>query len=227
VTGSIVLELLVTLLAALVVAFYLPDLAPRHGSRTRVNAVLHLVMAAGMVAMVWPFGMVVPAAAGALVFAAAAGVYGYQILVPEPRGSSSGLESHQHRGLLLWYHLVMMASMAWMYVAMGLSMASLRAPQHSAMAMPAAMSMPGMGAPAKAGPAALARASSRSLVGWPAVASWACLTLFVVALVVFAGLLLRSFTASRGHGRSERRRTAASATMAAVMLIGFGLLVLP
>ncbi|KHL04208.1 DUF5134 domain-containing protein [Sinomonas humi] len=227
-TGNIVLQWLVTVLAAAVVAFYVPDLSQRHGPRTRLNAVLHLVMAAGMTAMVWPFGMAIPALVGALVFAGAAAVYGYQILVPEPHRSSSGLESHHHRGVLLWYHLLMMVAMAWMYVAMGLSMASMKAPRPSAMAMPMPMHMSAGAEPAMPMNPAPGTGMSRVLSGWPALASWVCLLLFVVALVVFAGLLLRS-VARRGSGQSasERRRTAASVCMAAVMLMGFGLLVLP
>lgn len=227
-TDNLVLQTLVTLLAATVVAFYIPDLGSRHGLRTRLNAGLHLVMAAGMAAMVWPFGTVVPPWLGASVFVVAAAVYGYQILVPERRPSSSGLESHQHRGALLWYHLAMMAAMAWMYVAMGVSMASMQAQRHTAMALRAATSMPGMSEPAPPAGGASAEAMTRSLSGWPAVASWACLLLSVVALVVFAGLLLKSLTSrGSGQGASERRRTAASTFMAAVMLVGFGLLVLP
>lgn len=227
-TGNIVLQALVTVLGAAVAAFYLPDLGTRHGLRTRLNAGLHLVMAAGMVAMVWPFGMAVPPVLGALVFAAAAAVYAFQIMVPERHHSSSALESHQHRGALLWYHLAMMAAMAWMYVAMGLSMASMRAQTHVATAMPANMGMPGMGESSMPTSLSASTAMSRSLSGWPAAASWACLLLSVVALVVFAGLLLKSLTRHGwGQSASERRRTAASACMAAVMLMGFGLLVLP
>ena len=227
-TGNIVLQWLVTVLAAAVVAFYIPDLSQRHGPRTRLNAVLHLVMATGMTAMVWPFGLAIPALIGAVVFAGAAAVYGYQVAVPEPQRSSSGLESHHHRGVLLWYHLLMMVSMAWMYVGMGLSMSSRKAPRPSAMAMPMPMRMPAGAASAMPMSPGTGTGTSRFLSGWPAVASWGCLLLFVVALVVFTGLLLRS-AARRGPGQSpsERRRTAASVCMAAVMLIGFGFLVLP
>ncbi|MCH6471566.1 DUF5134 domain-containing protein [Sinomonas terrae] len=226
-TGNILIQAMVTVLAAVVAALYLPDLGKRHGARTRVNAGLHLLMAAGMAAMVWPFGRQVPPALGAAVFVAAAAVYAYQIVVPERRRSSSGLESHQHRGALLWYHFAMMAAMAWMYAAMGLSMASMQARQHIAMAMPAT-SMPGMGQPVPRLGDGPAGTMARSISGWPAAASWACLLLSVVALVVFAGLLLRSLTPRvSGKSGSERRRTAASVCMAAVMLLGFGLLVLP
>lgn len=221
------LQVLATVLAAVVAAFYVPDLGTRHGMRTRLNAGLHLVMSAGMAAMVWPFGMEVPPALGAAVFVGAGSVYAYQIVVPERGGSSSGLESHQHRGALLWYHLGMMVAMAWMYVAMGLSMASVQAEEHAAFAMPKGIGVPRAAqAPPTAGGGSMPM--MRSLSGWPALASWACLLLSVVALVVFAGLLLRSLT-RRGTelSGSERRRTIASACMAALMLLGFGLLVLP
>lgn len=226
-TADLVLELAVTAVAVAVSVLYVPDLAARHSLRTRLNAGLHLVMGAAMAVMVWPLGMAVPPTVGACVFSVAAALYAYQIAVPARAPSTSGLESHQHRGALLWYHLAMMVAMGWMYVAMGLSMTP--KPGLPAMAMPVGMPMPPPAArPAAAEPMAASMASSRSLTEWPALVSWACLLLFLVALLAFAGLLLGSFTGTgRDQTASERRRVAASLGMAAVMAVGFGMLVLP
>lgn len=213
-TGNPVIQALVTVLAAAVAAFHLHDLGSRHSLRTRLNAAIHLLMAAGMAVMVWPSGMQVPPALGTGVFCAAAAVYAWQIIVPERDRPSSGLESDHLHGALLWYHLAMTASMAWMFAAVGMLPP---APGRQTPAMPAAVQ--GMDS---------SMTMSTGLSGWPALASWACLVLFLVALPVFAGLLLRSF-ARRGPGRAagERRRTAAFLCMAMAMLIGFGMLLLP
>lgn len=214
-------QIVVTALAAAVAVLYLPDLGRRNRARTRLNAGLHLAMAAGMAAMVWPIGMQVPPDAGAALFGAAAAAYAYQIMVPEPAPFSEGPRDSHHRGVLLWYHLAMMAAMAWMYLAMGLS----THPTHSAVAMPArGTAGPTHGAPA----AAPTGGMTHALEGWPLAASWLFVLMFAAALIAFTGLLLKSFT--RGghlHGAGRRRRTAASAGMAAAMLIGYGLLVLP
>lgn len=202
--------------ALAVVGLQLPDVRRRQGHRSQVNAVLHIVMAAGSAVMAWPAAPRVPAWAGAGTFAAAALWYVYLIAAPARGQRPPEVEGH-HRGALLWYHVGMMAAMAWMYAVMPLSMAS---------ATPAT-AMAAMGA--RAGEAAaMGGGAPAGMSGWPLTVSWACVLLFVGAVLVFTGLLLRSLgPGGLPRPAGERRRNAAALAMAAVMLVGFGLIVLP
>jgi hypothetical protein len=78
----------------------------------RVGDCWHAVMALGMVGMLWPWGMHVPALPQNVVFGAGALFFGLQLVRP-PAG-------HGRRALAL--HAVMMLAMVWMVIAMPLSM---------------------------------------------------------------------------------------------------------
>jgi hypothetical protein len=174
---------------------------------------LHVLMSVAMVAMVWPWGMRVPAIGYGAVFTAAAAWFGAVAMY------RLGPAHAGHGGVLgAWYHAAMMASMVWMALVMSVSaepLAVVTAGGRSAggMAM-AGMSMPASspgGAPAPSG----------AMPGW---AGWSCRALavgFAVAALIFIAAALR---ASLSGGRAAPLARFANGLMAAGMSIGFALM---
>ncbi|MFJ3895390.1 DUF5134 domain-containing protein [Streptomyces sp. NPDC090083] len=78
----------------------------------RVDHALHAVMGLSMIAMVWPWGMDVPALPQVLVFTAGA----VWFVVSVPFRADGGFRPRKLLGTLL--HAVMMAAMAWMVAVM-------------------------------------------------------------------------------------------------------------
>jgi hypothetical protein len=103
----------------------------------RVGDCWHAVMALGMVGMLWPWGMHVPALPQNVVFGAGALFFGLQLVRP-PAG-------HGRRALAL--HAVMMLAMVWMVIAMPLSMGT---GFGGITPMPGMPGMPGMTVPTAA-----------------------------------------------------------------------------
>ncbi|AGP53294.1 DUF5134 domain-containing protein [Streptomyces rapamycinicus] len=82
------------------------------GASGRVAHLLHAVMALAMVAMVWPWGMDVPARPQIILFTLAAGWYaGVALARPAPLSRARALSDALP-------HTVMMGAMAWMAAAM-------------------------------------------------------------------------------------------------------------
>ncbi|ASR35798.1 hypothetical protein BAY61_13180 [Prauserella marina] len=80
----------------------------------RIDAGWHLLMSAAMIAMIWPWGMSVPAAAQAVVFTIAVGWFLGRMILDAGHPHSGG---HAPRAAGA-HHAVMMAGMAWMAASM-------------------------------------------------------------------------------------------------------------
>jgi hypothetical protein len=86
----------------------------------RVNALLHLAMSAAMIAMTWPWGMVLPTTPQVMVFTLATGWF--LLLMVNRRLSSACGDGHKPQ----WHahHALMMASMVWMIATMPMAPAT-------------------------------------------------------------------------------------------------------
>lgn len=98
----------------------------RHGTAaTRFSDVLHVLMCAGMVAMVWPAAMTFARIPQTILFTAAAAWFAGTLVV---RRGDHG----DHAGAAHAHHAVMMAGMAWMVFVMPSAMSGMvmSAPEH-------------------------------------------------------------------------------------------------
>jgi Domain of unknown function (DUF5134) len=181
---------------------------------------LHVLMSAGMVAMLWPWGAAVPVTVSVLVFTAGALWFvARALLVVSPpvvgAGGPAACGHHGSRGTA-WYHAGMMASMVFMAAAMsaGTSVPATTADMASDTAMSGMAGMPGMdlgAGPAHDGTAGMAMATD----AWVQVPSMVLAVVFGAAAVwwVVAGL--------RSRGGRSWPAVVAGALMAAGMAAVF------
>ncbi len=100
------LQFSLTVLFIVAAAYYLVPAVTANPVSDRVDAALHAVAGLAMVAMLWPWGMVIPPMAGVVVFTGAAGWFAVK--------AALGRENpYRH-----WYHGAMMASMIVMWMVM-------------------------------------------------------------------------------------------------------------
>lgn len=116
------LRWILTVLFAVIVAYSLYR-ATRPGDTlwARLIQVLHALMGAAMLAMVWPWGMKVPALAECIAFGLATAWFLLLAVLPGPtlRTSVGGGHPRLHNAL----HATMMGAMAWMALVMPSAMA--------------------------------------------------------------------------------------------------------
>jgi hypothetical protein len=108
--GDVTLRWVVTMLFGASIATYVYILVARRGRWTStVNHLLHLVMSLAMILMAWGVGMSLPTV-GPMIFFLLAGVWF--------AGAAGRMSTATGDRLTNGYYAVMMAAMAWMFVAM-------------------------------------------------------------------------------------------------------------
>lgn len=167
-----------------------------------VNHLLHLVMAAAMVVMAWPWAAKYPTTAPAAFFVIAAIAFVtmavFAVRTPAARG-------------LYVYHGLMMLATAWMFVVMDDHLMPAHSSTRSDMAMP--MNMPGIGMSGMDMPASTEAPAWFSAVGWIGVVGCAVAAVFWVC----------RYIVERRHKVASRRSLGdwGQAMMAAGMAIFF------
>jgi hypothetical protein len=201
---------------------------PWRGDRA-AGAGLHVLMSAGMVSMLWPWGAAVPPIALIVAFTGAAAWFaGRALFTPVPAAALAGGSGWGARGGVPpdcarqgprnWYHAAMMAAMVWMAVALSVP-ATL--PSGAVAAMAADASMPGM---------AMGAAAPGGAAGGPA--DWVSVVCVVAGLAFVAAAAWYGFALLRrlgnvAPGAPGRRRAllddtagaAAAAGVAAMLLL--------
>ncbi|MDZ7915061.1 MAG: DUF5134 domain-containing protein [Rhodococcus sp. (in: high G+C Gram-positive bacteria)] len=146
---------------------------------------IHLIMCVSMAAMAWPGGFGIPLVQA--IFFAAALVW---FFVSAMRRNSSGKVAsgdHEHLGRVLWYHVLMMASMLWMIISMAGWLPGSTSHSHGS-GSEVVEGMPGMDMGAGHGGHSLA---AESMPAWITAVTGILAAAFAVAMVVW---LYRYFT---------------------------------
>ncbi len=198
---------LVSILFAATGIYYLVRVVIAISWIDRINNLTHVLMSIVMISMPWGWYSVFPASAQIVVFTLAALWYVFLALFRP--GSEAALLAghHSSSARLLWYHAFMMATMAWMAVAMSPSGPSMNMDTHGTTSM--SMGSDGM---TMTGSAPWAIVVSIVLgVVFAIAAAW-----FIVHLVIHAGR-----RASGPHPVLAILDVAAGAVMPSGMAVAF------
>ena len=185
---------------------------------TVVSQLLHVVMAAAMAVMAWPWGAALPTVAPMVFFLFATGWF--VAVTASPLGAG-----HRIAGS---YHALMMLAMAWMYAVMNghllpgqASYAAHVAPSQSGHAGHAGMNMPGMDMSGTDAP--MTDGSGGGYPAYIATLNWVCTIGFAIAAVYW---LYRYLSLRMNHSGSAEQSLSAmcQSMMAAGMAIMFGVM---
>ena len=175
---SVAAQWALTAVFVVVAAFYLDGLARRDVRRAIEPAVddgLHVLMAVGMIAMLWPWGMAVPVIVYVVIFTASALWFVSRALFvssPVLVGARDTAAAGHHGGRgFAWYHAGMMASMVFMAVAMSVGMSTLPLLSGTSAASGMAMAGMDMGSGDSSATAAPGMAAGMQAVPWVGVLS--------------------------------------------------------
>ncbi|MEU3271223.1 DUF5134 domain-containing protein [Saccharomonospora sp. NPDC006951] len=213
--ASPVLSWLLSLLFAATAAWCVRVLLlPSTRVPARIDTGWHLLMSVAMIAMIWPWGMAVPAAAQAVVFTVAAGWFlGRMFLAAGHSG-----EHHAPRAACT-HHAVMMAGMAWMAASMPALMSN---SGHDSGGGGHHHAMGGGGTP-------MAQAAHDTVGATPVALTISCLALGLVFVALCLPWLARAF--DLGRRLPDQRfpalgRVVADHTCHALMSFGMGVMFL-
>jgi hypothetical protein len=225
---------LLSALFAVVIAYAVVHLGRSSSIRDKISYAIHTVMGLAMLAMVWPWGMVVPPIVQIVVFTAGALWFVSLLLFPGMGKPVDGAPGHHDGRAKTVYHGAMMAGM----VAMAVGMAEIGGGQSfpsgtvtttatgvgtRAAAATGSTAMPGMPGMAMSAGAVL---PGGGVPVWANVLAIACAIAFGVASLAFAGITLATATSGTVTTAPGRLRIA-DAVWNLLMAGGMTILFLP